>query len=71
MRFQLVLTNLSVYIFTTPSTFHGTPILNHVLEIINWTNITIDFLGNATMNKIVGAATINENHGFSVVNVAN
>jgi hypothetical protein len=43
-----------VHIFTTPSTFHGTPIDNHDLEIINWMDITIEFSGNVALNKIMG-----------------
>jgi hypothetical protein len=42
-----------------PSTFHGTPIPNHDLEIINCMDIEIDLLGNVVMNKIMAAATIN------------
>jgi hypothetical protein len=71
MRFQVTLTNLEVQVFTTPSTFHGIPICNHDLEIINWTDIEIEFLGNATMNKIMGSSTVNENGEFLVLNVAN
>ena len=46
-------------IFTTPSTFHGATIANHDLEIIDYLDIAMSFLGNVVMNKIMGAATIN------------
>jgi hypothetical protein len=60
MSFQVILTNLEAHIFTTPSTFHGTLIRNHDLEIINLMDIEIDFyLGNATMNKIMVVVVVN------------
>jgi hypothetical protein len=45
-------------IFTTPLTFHGTAIGNHDLKIVDYTDISIGFLGNVMMNKIVGISTI-------------
>jgi hypothetical protein len=60
-----------VHIFTAPSKFHVTPIGNHDLEIINWKDIEVDFLGNAVMNKIMGSTTVDENDDFPVLNVAN
>jgi hypothetical protein len=71
MRFQVVFTNLEMHIFTTPSTFHGPAIGNHDLEIIDCTDITISFLGNAAMNKIMGASTINKNDEIPMIDVAN
>ena len=59
MRFHVVLTNLEMHIFTAPSTFHGTTIGNHDLEIIDKMDVAMSFLGNAVMNKIMGASTIN------------
>jgi hypothetical protein len=59
MRFQVVISNLNMYIFTTPTTFHGPTIGYHDLKIIDNKNITIGFLGNVTMNKIMGATTVN------------
>jgi hypothetical protein len=59
MGFQVVVTNLEMHIFTTPSTFHGTTISNHDLEIIDGMDVAMSFLGNAEMNKIMGATTIN------------
>jgi hypothetical protein len=41
------------------------------LKIIGNTNIAIGFLGNATMNKIVGATTVNKDDDLPVINVAN
>jgi hypothetical protein len=69
MRFHVVLTNLETQIFTTPSTFHGPTIDNHDLKIIN--DITISFLGNAVMTKIMGASTINMNDDLPMLNVTN
>jgi hypothetical protein len=63
--------NLEMHIFTTPSTFHGPTIDNHDLEIIDDTYITISFLGNATMNKIMGASTINKNDDLPMLDVTN
>jgi hypothetical protein len=71
MRFQVVVTNLKMHIFTMPSTFHGTTINNHDLEIIDCTDIAISFLGNATMIKIMGASTINKNDDLPMLDVTN
>jgi hypothetical protein len=56
----VILTNLEPHIFTMSSTFHGISFGNHDLKIIDFTNISIDFLGNEKMNKIMGATTVNE-----------
>jgi hypothetical protein len=64
MRFQVVVTNLEMHIFTTPSIFHGPTIGDHDLEIIDCMDITISYLGNATMNKIMGDSTINKDLTF-------
>ena len=69
MRFQVVFTNLETHIFTMPSTFHGPTIGNHDLKIIDCTDIEISFLGNATMTKIMGASTINEDDDLLMLNV--
>jgi hypothetical protein len=71
MRFQVVVTNLETHILATPSTFHGPAIGNHDLEIIEYTDIEISFLGNAAMNKIMGASTINKNDDLPMLDVAN
>jgi hypothetical protein len=54
-----------------PSTFHGITIGNHDLEIIDYTNIAISFLVNATMNKIMGASTINKNDDLPMLDISN
>jgi hypothetical protein len=59
MRFQVVLTNLEMHIFTMPPTFHGTTIGNHDLKIVDDIDIEIGFLRNAMMNKIMGVSTVN------------
>ena len=69
MGFQVVVTNLEMYIFTMPSTFHGTTIGNHELEIIDGMDVAMSFLGNAAMNKIMGAATINQNDDLPMLDV--
>ena len=51
-----------------PSTFHGAAIGNHDLEIIDL-DIAMGFLGDAAMNKIVGAAAINQDDDLSVLDV--
>jgi hypothetical protein len=71
MRFQVVLSNLKMYIFTTPTIFHGPTIGYHDLKIIDDTNIEIGFRGNATINKIMGATTINKDDGFLMFNISN
>jgi hypothetical protein len=65
----VVVTNLETHIFTIPSTFHGTTIGNHDLEIIDGMDVAMSFLGNATMNKIMGAATINQNDDLPMLDV--
>jgi hypothetical protein len=67
----MVVTNLETHIFTTPSTFHGPTIGNHDLEIIGCTDIAISFLGNAVMNKIMCASTINKNDDLPMLDVTN
>ena len=69
MIFQVVFTNLEMHIFTVPSTFHGTTIGNHDLEIVDNLDVAMSFLGNATMNKIMGAATINQNDDLLMLDV--
>jgi hypothetical protein len=71
MRFQLVMSNLKMDIFTMPTTFHGPTIVYHDLKMIDSPNIAIGFLGNATMNKIVGATTVNKDDEILVLNVVN
>jgi hypothetical protein len=43
----------------------------HDLKIDEKTYIEIYFLGNATMNKIMGVSTINKDYAFPILNVAN
>jgi hypothetical protein len=69
MVFQVVVTNLETHIFTTPSTFHGATIGNHYLEIIDGMDGAMSFLGNAVMNKIMGASTINQNDDLHMLDV--
>jgi hypothetical protein len=71
MIFHVVLTNLETHIFTTPPTVHGPTIGNHDLKIIHCLDIAISFLGNAVMNKIMGASTINKDGDFPMLNVTN
>jgi hypothetical protein len=71
MRFQVVISKLKTYIFTTPTTFHGPTIGYHDLKIINSSDIAIGFLDNVTMNKIVGATTINKDDDLHILNIAN
>jgi hypothetical protein len=52
-----------------PSTFHGTTIGNHDLEIIDDMDVAMTFLRNAVMNKIMGAATINQNDDLPMLDV--
>jgi hypothetical protein len=54
-----------------PTTFHGPTIDYHDLKMIDNTNITIGFLDNATMNKIVGATTVNQDDDLPILNIAN
>jgi hypothetical protein len=69
MRFQVVITNFETHIFTMPSTFHGATIGNHDLEIIDDMDVAMSFLGNAVMNKIMGASTINQNDELPMLDV--
>jgi hypothetical protein len=71
MRFQVVVTNLETHIFKTPSTFHGATIRNHDFEIIDDMDVAMIFLGNAVMNKIMGASTINQNDDLPILDVTN
>jgi hypothetical protein len=65
----VVFTDLDTHIFKSPTTFHRTTIGNHDLEIVDSMDVAMGFLGNAAMNKIMGAATINQNDDLSVLDV--
>jgi hypothetical protein len=65
----VVVTYLETHIFTSPTTFHRTTIGNHDLEIVDSMDVAMGFLGNAVMNKIVGAATINQNDDLLLLDV--
>jgi hypothetical protein len=67
----VILTNLESHIFTTSPTFHGTTIGNHDLKIIECTYVTIDFLGNVVINKVMGATTVHKDDDFSMFDVTN
>jgi hypothetical protein len=67
----MLVTDLEMHIFTVPATFHRTTIGNHDLEIVDSMDVVMGFLGNAAMNKIVGATTINQNDDLSVLDVTN
>jgi len=54
-----------------PTTFHGTFIGNHDLKIVDDTDITIDFLGNVMVNKIMCVVTIDKDYEFPILNVSN
>jgi hypothetical protein len=41
------------------------------LKIVENTDITIDFLGNVMMNKIMGVSIVNEDDDLLVLNVVN
>jgi hypothetical protein len=71
MIFQVVVSNFKMYIFTTPTTFHGPTTGYHDLKMIDNTNITIGFLGNVPMNKIVGATIVNKDDDLPMLNIAN
>ena len=70
MGFKVILTNLESHIFTSSPTFHGTTIENHDLKIIDGTDVTIEFLGNATMNKIMGVPLSTKDDDFPIFDVA-
>jgi hypothetical protein len=68
----VILTNLESHIFKSSPTFHGTSIGNHDLKIIGGTDVTIELLGNAVMNKIIGVTTINkDDYDFPIFYVTN
>jgi hypothetical protein len=54
-----------------PTMLHGPAIGNHDLKIIDDTYITLSFLGNAAMNKIMGASTINKIDDLPMLNLTN
>ena len=71
MGFYVILTNLESHIFTLSPTFHGTTIDNHDLKIIDYTDVTIDFLGNATVNKVMGDIIVHKDDDFPIFDVTN
>jgi hypothetical protein len=52
-----------------PSTFHGTTISNNDLENIDSMDVSMSFLGNTMINKIMGVATINQNDDLPMLDV--
>ena len=52
-------------------TFHGTSIANHDLNIIDGMDVTIDFLGNVEMNKIMGSTTVHKDDDSPIFYVTN
>jgi hypothetical protein len=60
-----------VHIFTASTTFHGTTIGNHDLKIVDDIDIEIDFLAQATMDRIMGVVTVNKDYKFPMFNVSN
>jgi hypothetical protein len=54
-----------------PPTFHGPTIGNHDLKVVDCSDIEISFLGNAAMNKIMGASTVNKDDDLLMLNVTN
>jgi hypothetical protein len=68
MGFEVVVIDFEMHIFTVPSTFHGTTIGNHDLEIVDSMDVAMSFLGNATMNKIMGASMLIPNIGSLPIN---
>jgi hypothetical protein len=71
MGFYVVVTNLEMHIFKALATFHRTTIGNHDLEIVDDMDVAMGFLGNVTMNKIMGTSTINQNDDLSMLDVTN
>jgi hypothetical protein len=73
MGFQVILTNLEFGVthFHIVPTFHGTAIDYHDLKIIDDVDVTIDFLGNVAMDKIMGATTIHKDDDFPIFDVNN
>ena len=69
MGFEVVVTYLETHIFTVPATFHRPTIGNHDLEIIDIMDVAMGLLGNAAMNKIMGASTINQNDDLPMLDV--
>ena len=67
----MIVTNLEPHIFTSSPKFHGTSIGNHDLKIIDDTYVTIEFLGNVTIHKIMGATTFHKDDDFPIFNVTN
>jgi hypothetical protein len=65
----VVVTDLEMFIFIVPSTFHGTTIGNHDLEIVDGMDVAMSFLGNVVMNKIMGASAINQNDDLLILDV--
>jgi hypothetical protein len=62
----VILTNLESHIFTSSPSFHGTTIGNHDLKIIDWTDVTIDLLGNVMMDNVLGVATVHKDDNFPI-----
>ena len=71
MGFHVILTNLESHIFTSSPTFHVIAIVNHDLKIIDATDVTIDFLGNVVMNKVMCATIVHKDDGFPIFDVTN
>ena len=66
----MVITHLEFYILTMAPTLHSTTISDEDLKIINRVDKAMDLISDPTMNKIMGATTINQHHNWPMCDLA-
>jgi hypothetical protein len=69
--FQIIITNLQAQIFIVTHAFHGSSIKNHDFKVIENMHIEMGLLSNASMNKFIGVAFIDEDNDFMMLDIAN
>jgi hypothetical protein len=67
--FQMIITHLEFDILATAPTLHRTTICDEDLKIRNWVDKAMELLNKPTMNKIMGATTINQHHNRPMFDV--
>jgi hypothetical protein len=66
----VIITHLEFEILIEAPTFHCTTIIYENFKIRNLSHKAIDILNDPTMNKIMGATTVNQHHDCPMFDVA-
>lgn len=59
MGYDILVTHLEFYMFTSSPTFHHTSINDYNLKIVQWVNITMCLFYHSLVSEIVSTSTMN------------